>query len=207
MISGVDSYHMHKVCALRFSLPSLTSRRASQSRASLASPATAKGRPRSLEIRNENLYLTMAQTLPAAIARNILYCHTRTLSSSRNQLPPCFRYRTPSRPAFSTTAPVLKKGKKPSSLSDDNVDAAVNPLDFSALQAAISRTIDQLKRQITETRKGPRDVAAIEGLRVSLVKNSKETVELGQLAQVVSRGRILAVMVGDREVRLIFLAF
>lgn len=83
----------------------------------------------------------------------------------------------------------------------------MDPLDFSPLQAAITHAIDQLKGRITEARKGPRDVAAIEGLQVSLVKDSKETIKLGELAQVVSRGRMVAVMVGHSEVRSIFRLF
>ena len=164
----------------------------------------------------------MSRTLPAAIiiTRNLARC---TLSSScqRKLLTPCIQSsRTPSC-HFSTTGPLLKQrgaaGKKPSS-SDAfpppaaaakaadrkkaaDRDASSDPFDFDELQASIARTLDWMKKQIAELRNGSgRSAVAIEELRVSMARGRQETVRLAEVAQVVPRGRVLAVMVGEKEV-------
>ncbi|MCJ1264816.1 hypothetical protein MMC22_004691 [Lobaria immixta] len=131
----------------------------------------------------------MAQTLPATLARYI--------------------YRTPSRHPF-TTGPVLKRGQSLHKSSpdirnakkksqDDGSGDALDPLDLSALKDSIAQQLDWLKQQIADSRQGGRSTGAIEELRVSLRGGGAQTVNLGELAQVVPRGRVLAVMVGDKE--------
>lgn len=159
--------------------------------------------------------MTMAQTLPAAIARTIACRNTHTLSSSARSRLARF---SPSRPhPFSTTAPALSRGKKPSPGSGDRDAApvagkksrdggsgagAADPLDLSPLEAAIARTLDWLKRQIAEGRNGGKNAAAIEGLRVTMPKGGE--LKLGDVAQVVTRNRVLVVLVADKEVFLFF---
>lgn len=76
----------------------------------------------------------------------------------------------------------------------------MDPLDLSWLEAAVDRALDSLKKQITAVRKGGRDAAAIEALQVSLTKSGGKTFKVGDVAQVVPRGRVLAVIVGEKEV-------
>lgn len=80
----------------------------------------------------------------------------------------------------------------------------MDPFDFSALNDSIANQLDWLKKQIAEVRKGGRSAAAIEELRVSLPGGGAQKTNLGELAHVVPRGRVLAVMVGDKEVCFIF---
>ena len=47
----------------------------------------------------------------------------------------------------------------------------------------------------------------MENLRVALSKDAKETVRLGDLCQVVPRGRVLQVLVGEKEVCACLLLF
>ncbi|MCJ1468958.1 hypothetical protein MMC07_007589 [Pseudocyphellaria aurata] len=170
----------------------------------------------------------MAQTLATALfARTIASssstsCHTaRTLSQSRRKLTPCqvphlAPPTTRARFPFSTTAPALKRGGGKKHVDDDTTSAAasgrknrnsrdaegsdaVDPPDPDVLADAVKRGIDRLKSQIAELRKGGRDVAAIEELPVTLVKGEAQAVKLGEVAQVMARGRVLVVMAGDKK--------
>lgn len=89
-----------------------------------------------------------------------------------------------------------KGGKGPSSSSKVPVD----PLDFSAFEAAIGRILDSLKVELAKLRQTGRSPEVIEGLRVKLVKGSKDSVALGEIAQVIPRGRVLLVAVGEKDV-------
>lgn len=178
--------------------------------------------------------MTMAQMLSAVITRNIACCHTRALSSSssHSRLSSSCRLqsRTPSRyypfSTITTISPVIKRTKKTNYHFGDirtasNTAAAarkksrggggsssdvVDPLDLSLsrLEASAASALDLLKKQITAVRKGGRDAAAIEELRVSLTKSGGGTVKLGDVAQVVPRGRVLAVVVLEKEVWLLY---
>ena len=64
----------------------------------------------------------------------------------------------------------------------------------------MERVLESLKKQITAVRKGGRDAAAIEELPVSLTKSGGKAAKVGDLAQVSARGRVLAVMVAEKEV-------
>lgn len=77
----------------------------------------------------------------------------------------------------------------------------VDPLDFSAFDAAIERILESLKAELAKLRQTTgRSPEVIEGLRVKLVKGSKDTVALGEIAQVIPRGRNLLVAVGEKDV-------
>lgn len=76
----------------------------------------------------------------------------------------------------------------------------MDPLDFSAFEAAIERILESLKAELAKLRHTGRSPEVIEALRVKLVKGSKDTVALGEIAQVIPRGRILLVVVGEKDV-------
>lgn len=76
----------------------------------------------------------------------------------------------------------------------------VDPLDFSAFEAAIERILESLKAELAKLRHTGRSPEVIEGLGVKLVKGSRDTVALGEIAQVIPRGRVLVVAVGEKDV-------
>lgn len=76
----------------------------------------------------------------------------------------------------------------------------VDPLDFSAFEVAIERILESLKAELAKLRHTGRSPEVIEALRVKLVKGSKDTVALGEIAQVIPRGRVLLVVVGEKDV-------
>ena len=80
--------------------------------------------------------------------------------------------------------------------------AQSDPLNFSHLELKIQQALAQLKDDLSKLKSGGRfNPDLLEGLRVHLVKGSKETLKLGDLAQVVPRGgRTIAVLVGEAEV-------
>jgi hypothetical protein len=118
----------------------------------------------------------------------------------------------PARP-FSATSINCKKKPKPEptepiiNSKDDSKDVpekdANDPYDFSELEGSIQKALDRLRNTLAKLRGGGRfNPEVLEALRVTLGKGSKETVKLGDLAQVVPRGgRTIAVMVGDASVR------
>lgn len=84
--------------------------------------------------------------------------------------------------------------------------AAPDPFDLTQLHNGISDALARLKDDLQKLRSGGRlNPEVIENLRVSVDKNSNETVKLGELAQVVPKGgRAVAIIVGDEEVRFFF---
>ena len=76
-----------------------------------------------------------------------------------------------------------------------------DPFDVTQLQADIDQTIEQLKTDLAKLRGGGRfNHDVVEALRVQPLKSSKETVKLGNLAQVLPKSRYLHVVVGEPEV-------
>ncbi|KAF2136218.1 uncharacterized protein K452DRAFT_302950 [Aplosporella prunicola CBS 121167] len=73
--------------------------------------------------------------------------------------------------------------------------------DLSTLEAAILRAIEALTHELAELRAGGRfNPEHLEKLRVTLKGASgKDTVRLGELAQVIPKGRVLGVVVGDED--------
>lgn len=126
---------------------------------------------------------------------------------------------------FSTTSNLSKKkdkGNKPSSRYSDSgsgntaVDGAGrdadanDPFGFSQLENDIAVAVQRLKDDISKLRAGGRfNPEAIESLRVAVTKGdgkgTKETVKLGELAQVIPKaGRMLTILVGDQAVCILF---
>ncbi|CAI6323411.1 unnamed protein product [Periconia digitata] len=137
--------------------------------------------------------------------RNLI-AYTRTPQSS----PPAYQ-------PFSTSQSLQKKaGKanKAQARSDSSppvgkrgaptsVDTA---FDLSHLESQILKAIEKLTHDLSQLRAGGRlNPEVVEGLKVQLgvagkEGTGKETVRLGDLAQVVPRGRVLNVICGEAEV-------
>jgi len=138
------------------------------------------------------------------------YPHQRTLHLHHPSPPTPSLTTPPPHRTFSTTSPLLKKGGKekrntdtaPSSPAAD-ADNSNNPFDTSALETSIQKAVDKLKEDLSKLRAGGRfNPEVLEGLRVQVVKGSKESVRLGELAQVLPRGgRSVVLVVAEREVR------
>lgn len=108
---------------------------------------------------------------------------------------------------FTSGAQLLKKGGKASraqaeveTRSSDG-GSTPDPFDFSSLQSGIDKAHTQLKEELSKLRAGGRfNPETLENLRVNVVKGSKDTERVADLAQVVPRGRVLNIVVGDRDV-------
>ncbi|KAL2005007.1 hypothetical protein VTN00DRAFT_2857 [Thermoascus crustaceus] len=76
-----------------------------------------------------------------------------------------------------------------------------DPLDLSELHNGIADAISRLKDDLSKLRAGGRfNPDAIENLQVQLSKGNKETVKLGELAQVIPKGgRMVSVLVGEED--------
>lgn len=119
--------------------------------------------------------------------------------------------------AFSNTTPTYKKGGKAareasrsdSSSSSSSAAPATavgseDPFDFSALESDINDAVEKLKTDLSQLRQGGRfNPQVLESLRVQLKQGGP--VKLGDLAQVVPKGRVVQVVVGEQEVRLPFI--
>lgn len=117
--------------------------------------------------------------------------------------PPAPSARRSPRRSFATSAHLLKKGgKQENKRNATDTEAVVDPFDFTELEAGIQRALDRLKEDLSKLRAGGRfNPDFLEALRVHLVKGSKESVRLGDLAQAVPRGgRTIVVLVGEAEV-------
>lgn len=111
--------------------------------------------------------------------------------------------------SFSSTPLLLKKkerGKSSSTEPGVNSSApdlkSTDSLDLSQLQQGIATAVARLKDELSKLRMGGRlGTDALESLRVQISKGSKETVKLGDLAQVFPKsGRLVAIMVSEEEV-------
>lgn len=108
---------------------------------------------------------------------------------------------------FSTTPHLFKKGgkaareEKASAQKDSGSATAEDPSDFSALEADIAAAVERLKDDLSKLRAGGRfNPEVLENLRVQPEKSSAEKVKLGDLAQVVPKGRTVQVLVGEKDV-------
>lgn len=120
--------------------------------------------------------------------------------------------------AFSNTHTLYKKKDKAkkgaaSEQSDDdqpskNTGGGVpeDPSDLSQLQNDVAASITRLKDDLSKLRAGGRlNTEVIEEFRVHLSKASKDTVKLGELAQVVPKGgRMVTVLAAEEDVRISF---
>ncbi|KAF2744059.1 ribosome recycling factor, partial [Sporormia fimetaria CBS 119925] len=85
-------------------------------------------------------------------------------------------------------------------------NAAVTPTDeaydVSVLEASILKAIEHLTHELSQLRAGGRlNPEIVESLKVQLgtARDGKQTVRLGDIAQVVPKGRLLNIMVGEKE--------
>ncbi|KAL5365750.1 Hsp70 protein-domain-containing protein [Aspergillus floccosus] len=110
-------------------------------------------------------------------------------------------------PKFSTSQRLLKKKDKGKEVSAKLEAKATktggpsdDPFDFSQLQDGIATAVSRLKDDLSKLRAGGRfSTESIENLRVHLNKGSKETVRLGDLAQVVPKGGRMVTILASEE--------
>lgn len=123
--------------------------------------------------------------------------------------------------SFSTSSHLLKKAGKANKAharSDSSPPvSSLSPatptdeaLDVSSLESQILKALERLTHELSQLRSGGRlNPEIVEGLKVQLGTQSsgKETVRLGDVAQVVPKGRVLNVMVGEPDVRSLYCSF
>jgi len=109
--------------------------------------------------------------------------------------------------SFSTTPSFFKKKGRAEREAEEEAASKSSPVDiedpfdFSALNGSLERNIEKLKADLNKLRTGGKfNPETLEDLRVSLNKESKKSERLGDLAQVVPKGRTLQVMVGEKDV-------
>ncbi|RAH46931.1 ribosome-recycling factor [Aspergillus brunneoviolaceus CBS 621.78] len=110
---------------------------------------------------------------------------------------------------FSNSAALHKKKDKlrssSSAVADDRALkdslSSGDPYDLSQLHDGISTALSSLKDDLSKFRGGGRfDINAIESLRVQLSKAKKETLRLGDLAQVIPKGgRMVTVLAAEED--------
>jgi hypothetical protein len=123
-----------------------------------------------------------------------------------------WRFPTPKRfnlstRSFSNSASLCKKKEKPQKLTGANIESSIlseDPYDLSSLENGIVAAVARLKDELSKLRMGGRfNTEALEDLRVSLSKGGKETIRLGELAQVVPKGgRMVTILASEAEVGL-----
>jgi hypothetical protein len=86
----------------------------------------------------------------------------------------------------------------------ESSSSAEDPFDLSQLHNGISTTVARLKDDLSKLRAGGRfNTALLENLKVQLSKESKESVKLGDLAQVVPKGgRMVTLLAAEEDVSL-----
>ncbi|KAE8348080.1 putative ribosome recycling factor [Aspergillus coremiiformis] len=110
---------------------------------------------------------------------------------------------------FSTSPLLYKKKDKTKSNPGSGPDAAPpkagvaleDPYDLSQLHDGVRAAVSHLKDELSKLRVGGRlSTESIASLRVRLNKGSKETVKLGELAQVIPKGgRMITVLVSEED--------
>jgi len=98
-----------------------------------------------------------------------------------------------------------KKGKaerEAEESSPSSTAEAEDPFDFTTLQAGIQKALEKLSNDLAKLRTGGRfNPETLENVRVHLVKDSKASERLGDLAQVLPKGgRSVMVLVGEKDV-------
>ncbi|RFU28358.1 hypothetical protein B7463_g7964, partial [Scytalidium lignicola] len=95
---------------------------------------------------------------------------------------------------FGSTPVVFKKGGKGKGQQSETNDQPEqkqtdDPYDFSTLDLGITKVLEKLKNDLAKLRTGGRfNPEALENVRVHLTKDSKSTIKLGELAQVLPKG-------------------
>ncbi|KAK4565470.1 hypothetical protein LTR86_004087 [Recurvomyces mirabilis] len=117
----------------------------------------------------------------------------------------------PSRRAFSTSPSLCKKGGKAAreekssttptnSKGSPSTTPTDDPFDFTTLEADIASAIERLKTDLSKLRAGGRfNPEVLENLRVQPDKSSNQTVKLSDVAQVIPKGRVVQIMVGEKD--------
>ena len=138
----------------------------------------------------------------------------RSLTQPSSPFPPHQHQQTA---AFSTTTPWSKQkaGKKQDTnkrgggaggASNEGTEGGGGGMhDLSEYEAGIERAQGRLREELAKVQPGGvgRDLEALEGVRVVLGgKGEGGNVRLGDVAQVVPRGKAVVVLVGEREVSL-----
>jgi hypothetical protein len=103
-----------------------------------------------------------------------------------------------------SSSPLLFKKKAPKQHAVAEASTEVeDPFDFSTLETGIKGVHEKLDRELQKLRTGGRfNPEGVEGVRVHLVKDSKASIRLGELAQVLPKGgRSIMVLVGEADVR------
>ncbi|KAB8267378.1 Hsp70 protein-domain-containing protein [Aspergillus minisclerotigenes] len=109
---------------------------------------------------------------------------------------------------FSTSPLLFKKKDKTKNISSSSPDArppkaglvSEDPYDLAQLHDGIAAAVCRLKDDLSKLRVGGRlNTDAIESLRVQLSKGGKETVKLGELAQVVPKGGRMVTILATEE--------
>lgn len=77
-------------------------------------------------------------------------------------------------------------------------------MDFSAFEREIEKIVEGLRDEVRRIRPGGLSVEDVENVKVTLKKandkGQKMVVKVGEMAQVVARGRTMVVLVGEKEV-------
>ena len=153
-------------------------------------------------------------------SRLTLVCSCTYLNPARS-----FANHSRARRGLSTTTTLLKKGggkqeqKRTVEINSAKTEGRDDARDFSIYRHEIDKTIDVLEKELSKLRAGGLDLEAIEALNVNLGssggggggdpkkdgsrsggKGKGDRVKLGDVAQVVPRGRIVVIMVGEKEV-------
>ena len=170
-------------------------------------PIPLRQRPPSLALLSHLRIRYARETLSECICIPKAQLHLQSHITPR-PLPRAPAHTAPSPRFLSTTPSLLKKGqrdepKRTVEKATARSEAADNdPYDFSGLEAGIDRALERLTEDLSKLKPGGRfNPDTLEALRVSLVKGSRETVRLGDVAQVMPRGgRTVVVLVGEAEV-------
>lgn len=130
---------------------------------------------------------------------------TPQFASLRNAYPPVLQL--PSRTFVNSPALYKKKDKTKKATATSDSDSGLNapsedPFDLSQLENGISIAVSRLKVDLSKLRAGGRfNTAALETLKVSLSKDSNDTIRLRDLAQVVPKGgRMVTILAAEEEV-------
>ncbi|KAI9727957.1 MAG: hypothetical protein M1828_005362 [Chrysothrix sp. TS-e1954] len=105
---------------------------------------------------------------------------------------------------FTTTVVCLKKSKPKDDTQSQSKTPLGDPFDFSILEDSLSNVRQKCKDDLTKLRVGGRtDPTALENIKVQIGKDKASPggfwYNLGDLGQVVIRGRGVSVLVGEKE--------
>ncbi|KAH7391423.1 ribosome recycling factor-domain-containing protein [Cadophora sp. MPI-SDFR-AT-0126] len=144
----------------------------------------------------------LRQLLPKYTARTECQLILKTITLSQ-KVPAISPPRVTSRRHFSQTPLLLKKKGRADreEAASSQTTEVEDPYDFSTLESSIEKVLEKLKNDLSKLRTGGRfNPEVLENLRVHLVKDSKATEKLGDLAQVLPKGgRSLMILVGEKD--------